>query len=72
MARDGPHRIRVLSDRSEPEVRDARVAVVVHKDVWLAGCQHSEVKSRVFTYSFEVPMNHVARVEVAEALNDIG
>ena len=31
--------IQVLSDCGEAEVRDERITRVVHKDIWLAGCQ---------------------------------
>jgi hypothetical protein len=46
---------------------------IVHKDVWLARCKYGgETGCRTTTYSLEVPMNHIASVEVAEALSNIG
>ena len=70
---DTPYGIRVLSHHSEAKVRDTRITRVVHEDVWLDTCQYSGgSRSRVITYSFEVPMNHIAGVEVIEALSDVG
>ena len=49
------------------------MAGVVHEDVGLVGRQYDD-KTRIVatTYSFEVPMNYVASMKVAEALGDIG
>ena len=65
--------IQVLSDCSEAKIRDERITGVVHKDVWLAGCQYSgKTRYIITTYSLQVPVNYVAGVEVAEASGDIG
>jgi len=62
----------VLSYRSEAKIRDACVTRVVHKDIRLVECQHGgETRFRTVTYSHEVPMDYIARVEVAEAVSDI-
>ena len=46
---------------------------VVDKDVRLAEHQYGcKTRSRITTYSLEVPMNDIAGVEVAEALGDVG
>ena len=71
--RGGRYGIQVLSDGSETKIRDACMTRVVHKDIRLAECQHgSAMRFRTATYSFEVPMNQIAGVEVAEALGDVG
>ena len=71
--RGGRYGIQILSDGSEAKIRDACMTRIVHKDVRLAECQHSSaMRFRIATYSFEVPMNHIAGVEVAEALSDFG
>ena len=68
-----PHGIQVQSHRSEPEIRDTRITGVVHEDVWLDMCQRGgKTGVKTITYPFEVPVNHVARVEVAEALGNVG
>jgi hypothetical protein len=65
--------IQVLSDRSETKIRDSCMTGVVHKDIWLTGCQYGgETRFRTTTYPLEVPMNDIAGVEVAEALGDVG
>ena len=71
--RGGPHGIQVLSNYSEAKIRDACMAGAVHKDVRLSGCQYGDKTIfRKTTYSLEVPMNHIAGVEVGEALSDVG
>ena len=64
--------IQVLSDCSEAKIHNARVTGVVHKDVWLVGYQYCGEMRLKTTYSLKVPMNHIAGVEVAEALSDVG
>ena len=45
---------------------------VVHKDIRLARCQcGGDLRLRTATYPFEVPVNDVAGVEIAEALSDV-
>jgi len=41
MARGARYRIHILSDRSEAEIRDARMTRIIHKDIWLRvdGCE---------------------------------
>src|SRR5258708_39709596 len=34
-----PNGVQVLSDCSKAEVRDAHSTRIIHKDVWLSGCQ---------------------------------
>jgi hypothetical protein len=72
LTRGTPYRIWVLSDCGEAKIRETRMARVVHKDIHLAECQcGGETIFRTTTYSLEVPVNDIARVEVAEALSDI-
>ena len=67
------HGIWVQSHCSELKVGDTRITRVVHEDVWLDTRQYnSETEVRMTTYSLEIPMNHIAGVEVAKALCDIG
>ena len=69
---DTSHGIQIQSDSSETKVRDPRITGVVHEDVRLGTCQYGrETAVRTITYPFEVPMNHIAGVEVAEALSDV-
>ena len=66
-------RIQVLSDCSEAEIHNARMTRAVHQDVWLISCQYnSKAKFKTSAYSFEVPMNYIAGVEVTEAISDVG
>ena len=61
-----------MSDRSQAKIRDARMPVVIYKDVWLAGCLHNnKIRFGTTTYTFEVPMDHIAGMKVAEALSDV-
>jgi len=64
--------IQVLGDGGETKVRNACTTRLIYKDVLLAGCQHGKTRVRIATYRLEVPMDHVAAVEVAETLSDIG
>jgi len=46
---------------------------VVHKDVWLTRCQYGgETRLGTTTYSLEVPVNHIAGMEVAEPFSGVG
>jgi hypothetical protein len=45
---------------------------VIHKDVLLVGCQYGDDTGfRTVTYSLEVSMNNIVRVEVPETLGDV-
>ena len=73
LTRGALHGIQVLGDHSKPKIYNARSIRVIYKDVWLAGCQHCcKTRFVMITYSLEVPVDHIAGVEVAEALRDIG
>ena len=73
MPRGALHGIRALSNHCLGKVRDARMTGVVDKDVWLAGCQYGgEAGFRTNTHSLEVPMNHIAGVEVVEPFSYVG
>ena len=62
----------VLSDRSEAKIRETRMTGVIHKDVWLGVCQcGGKTRLRTTTYSLEVPVSYIARVEVAKAFSDV-
>ena len=68
-----PHGIQVQSHRSEPKVRDTRITRVIDEDVWLDTCQRgSKTGVRTTTYPLEVPVNHIAGVEVTEAPRNVG
>jgi len=72
LMRDGPYGIQVLSYGGEAKIRDACMTRVVHKDVRLVEYQHGGTMGfRTATYSLEVPVNHIAGVEVAQALSDV-
>jgi len=68
-ALDGIH---VLSDCGETKICDERIAGVVYEDVWLARCQQGGKRYNTATYALEVPMDHVAGMEVVEAAGNIG
>ena len=73
LTRGGPHGVQVLSNRGEAEIGDACATGIIHEDVWLAKRQHDgEARLIKTTHSFEVPMNHIAGVEVFETLSDVG
>jgi hypothetical protein len=64
---------RFLVTNSQAKIRDASMTRVVHKDVLLAW--HQQVvkqDSETTTHSLEVPVYHIARMEVVEALSDVG
>ena len=67
-----PDGIQVLSNCGETEVRDQCITRVIHEDVWLAVCEYSCKTGYKTTYSFEVPMDNIAGVEIAEATGDVG
>ena len=70
--RGGRYGIQVLNDGSETKIRDACMTGVVHKDVRLVECQYgSATRFRTATYSLEAPMNHIAGVDVAQALSNV-
>ena len=63
----------VFSECGKAKIRDACVTRVIHQDVSLAERQHdSGARSGTVTHSLEIPVNHIACVEVAESLSDIG
>ena len=60
-----------MSGHGETRFRDPCTACGVHKDLRLGGINCSdETKSGIITYSLEVPVNHVARMEVVETFSD--
>ena len=66
------YRIQVLSHRGKAEIRDDRTTGVVNEDIWLTGSQHGgEMRYKTTTYTLEVPVYHITRVEVAEAFSDV-
>ena len=66
-------RIHVDSDCSQTKIHDPRMAVGIYEDIRLIGCQYSDgARFRTVTYALEVTMNHIARVEIAEGISDIG
>jgi hypothetical protein len=68
-----PDGFRALSDRSETKICNSCMARLVHKDVWLTGCQCGGTRSsRATAYPLEVSMNDITGMEVAESLDNIG
>ena len=69
---NAPYRIQILSDHSDTTICDHCVAGGVHKDVQLVRYQYAVVKrSRMTTYSLEIPVNNIAGVEVIQTFCDI-
>ena len=67
-----PHRIKALSDRRETEIRDPRMAGVIHEDIWLGTCESGRITGLMpTTYPSEIAVNNIAGVEEAKAFNDI-
>ena len=67
-----PHRIQALSDCRETEIRDPRMAGVIHEDVWLGTCESGRKTGLMpITYPSEIAVNNIAGVEEAKAFNDI-
>lgn len=65
--------IYVPNDGREAEIRDACSTRVVNKDIPLAGRQHRcEIWIRTGTNSFQVPVDNVAGMQIAETPRDIG
>jgi len=73
LARGTQYGIQVLGDFSEAKIGDAYATGVIYKDVLLAGRKYSsEMKCRLTAYSLEIPMNHIAGVEITKALGGVG
>ena len=70
-----PHRIGVLRDDGNAEVRNTRMWDVVdnlHKYVHLVGREYyGETTFGGTTYALEISVNHIAGVQVAETLCDL-
>ena len=65
--------IQILSNCGKAKICDARTTRAIHEDIWLTGSHYGDkIGYRNTTHSLEVPMNHIARVEVAQAFSDIG
>ena len=59
-------------DRCKTKIRDPRMAGSIHEDVWLDARQCSgKTGVKLTKYPLEVSVNHIARVEVTEALGDV-
>ena len=70
--RGGPHRIQVLSDRRETEIRDPRMAGVIHEDVWLGTCQYGRKTEPIsMTYPFEIAVYHITEVKKVKTPSNI-
>lgn len=62
----------ILGDHSETKVRDARTTGIVHEDICLDLCQScGETKFTITAHSFKIPVYHVARMEVVEAIGNV-
>ena len=76
MARRVLYGMRVLSDNSDAKIREQCMRAIVnnvHKHIYLVGRQSScETRFRVTTYSLEISMDHITRVEIIEALCNLG
>ena len=72
MARRVLYGMRVLSDNSDAKIREQCMRAIVnnvHKHIYLVGCKSScETRFRITTYSLEISMDHIARMEIIEAL----
>lgn len=66
-------RLRIGSYGRQPEIAQDRILVVVNEDIGL--CKHHEERIRthfvLIAYSFQVTVDHVLRVKVAQATDDI-
>ena len=69
----GVCRLRIGSYGRQPEIAQDRILVVVNEDIGL--CKHHEERIRthfvLIAYSFQVTVDHVLRVKVAQATDDI-
>ena len=64
---------RFCGDRNLIKICDPRMAGGIYKDIWLDMHQHgSKTGVRTTTYSLEIPVNHIAGVEVTKSLRDVG
>ena len=68
--------MRVLSDNSDAKIRQPCMRGTfnnVHKNIHLVGRKWScETKFRIITYSLEISVDHIARMEIIEALRNLG
>ena len=68
----GPHGIQVLSDRRKTKICDSCVASVIYEDIWLDTYQCGRrAGPKSITYSFEITVNYVVRVEKVKTFSDI-
>jgi len=71
MVRDDLREIHAPGNSSEAKVGDACMTRVVHKDVLLTE-RYWDGEMRIgTTYPFQISVNHVARVEILEARNNV-
>jgi len=72
LIQDVLHRISVVDDRGNAEIRNAGAVRIIYEDIGLARHQDGcAMRVRMVTHPFEAPVNHIARVEVVEAFSDI-
>ena len=64
--------IQVFSDHGEAKIHKTCVARSIHEDVLLDTGHYDEIRIGTTTYPFEVCVNHIARVEVTEAVCNVG
>ena len=61
-----------FTDRRETEICDSCVTGTIHQDIWLDTCQFGRKTGLIsVTYSFEISMNYVVRVEKVKTLSNI-
>ena len=72
LPRGTPRGIQVLSDRRETIIGDSCVAGVIHEDIRLDTCQCGGTIGFIpITYSFQITVNYVTRVEKVKPFSDI-
>ena len=72
IVRGAPDGIQVLGDLSETKIRDTRMVVGIQKNIRLNTRQYAgKTGLKTITYSLEITVNYVARVEKVKAFGDI-
>ena len=72
IVRGAPDGIQVLGDLGETKIRDPRMVVGIQKNIRLNTRQYAgKTGLKTITYSLEITVNYVARVEKVKAFGDI-
>ena len=62
----------IFGDHGKAEIRNARMTRVIHQDIYLVRCEYEHaIRFRATAYPLEIPVYHVARMEVAKTRSNV-